>query len=129
MLSTTHSDLSSPHFTISLEEHIFQRKIVNNFLSISLNISFGCSKEPSLSDGSSEYPQHMFWFINRKNVFSTTHSYLESSFYHRSRLVHFFQRKILNVFLSISFNICFGCSKNRLFQTVLLSTHNICFGL
>ena len=25
--------------------------------------------------------------------------------------------------------MCFGCSKNRLFETVLLSTHNICFGL
>ena len=25
--------------------------------------------------------------------------------------------------------MCFGCSKNRLIETVLLSTHNICFGL
>ena len=62
----------------------FQRKILNVFLSISLDICFGCSKEPSLSDGSSEYPQHMFWFINKK-MFSTTPSYLESSFYHKSR--------------------------------------------
>ena len=44
-----------------------------------------------------------------------------------------FERKIANIFLPISFNICFGCSKepshwNRLIETVLLSTHNICFG-
>ena len=41
-----------------------------------------------------------------------------------------FQRKIVNIFLPISFNICFGCGaqKNRLIEMVLLSTHNICFG-
>ena len=33
------------------------------------------------------------------------------------------ERKIVNIFLPISFNIiCFGC------LTVLLSPHNICFG-
>ena len=31
---------------------------------------FGCSKEPSHRDGSFEYPQHMFWFRNKKNNFS-----------------------------------------------------------
>ena len=36
--------------------------------------------------------------------------------------------KIVNIFLSISFNIFFGSQKNRLIETVLLSTHNICFG-
>ena len=35
---------------------------------------------------------------------------------------------LVNIFLSISFNICFGTKKNRLTETVLLSTHNICFG-
>ena len=39
-----------------------------------------------------------------------------------------FERKIVNNLLSINFNICFGSSKNRLIETVLLSTHNICFG-
>ena len=38
------------------------------------------------------------------------------------------EHKIVNIFLPISFNICFGCSKKRLIGTVLLSTHNICFG-
>ena len=39
------------------------------FLSISLNMCFRCSKEPSHRDGSFEYPQHMFWFRNKKNNF------------------------------------------------------------
>ena len=37
------------------------------FLSISLNMCFGCSKEPSHRDGAFEYPQHMFWLRNKKN--------------------------------------------------------------
>ena len=32
---------------------------VKFFLSISFNICFGCSKEPSHQDGSFEYPQHI----------------------------------------------------------------------
>ena len=36
--------------------------------------------------------------------------------------------KIEITFLFISFNICYGAQKNRLNETVLLSTHNICFG-
>ena len=44
----------------------FQRKIVNIFLSISFNICFGCSKEPSQWDSSFEYLQHMFWLRNKK---------------------------------------------------------------
>ena len=39
-----------------------------------------------------------------------------------------FERKIVNIFFPISFNICFGAQKNRLIETVLLSTHSICFG-
>ena len=39
----------------------------------------------------------------------------------------FFRCKIVNIFLLISFNMCFGDQKNRLIETVLLSTHNICF--
>ena len=45
------------------------RKIVIIFLSISLNLCYGCSKEPSHKDGSFEYPQHMFWLRNKKNNF------------------------------------------------------------
>ena len=49
----------------------FNRKIGIIFLSISLNMCFGCSKEPSRSDrdDSFEYPQHMFWSRNKKYVF------------------------------------------------------------
>ena len=43
-----------------------QRKSVIIFLSISLNMCFGCSKEPPHWDGSFEYPQHMFWLRNKK---------------------------------------------------------------
>ena len=40
----------------------------------------------------------------------------------------FFQHKIVNFFLPIIFSIFLGAQKNRLIETVLLSTHNICFG-
>ena len=39
-----------------------------------------------------------------------------------------FERKFLNISLPISLKICLGAQKNRLMETVLLSTHNICFG-
>ena len=45
------------------------RTFVIIFLSISINMCFGCSKEPSHRDGSYEYPQHMFWLRNKKNNF------------------------------------------------------------
>ena len=37
------------------------------------------------------------------------------------------QRKIVNIYLPINFNVL-GAQKNRLIETVLLSSHNICFG-
>ena len=43
-----------------------QCKIEIIFLSISLNMFFGCSKEPSHWDCSFEIPQHMFWLRNKK---------------------------------------------------------------
>ena len=52
-----------------LYEQKFWAKIVNIFLPISLNICFGCSKEPSHWGGSFQYPQHMFWLRNKKNYF------------------------------------------------------------
>ena len=39
-----------------------------------------------------------------------------------------FQCKIVNISLPINFNICLGAQKNRLIETLVLSTHNICFG-
>ena len=44
----------------------FERKIVINFLPISLNICFGYSKEPSHWDGSFKHPKHMFETMGKK---------------------------------------------------------------
>ena len=49
----------------------FEHKVLNFFLSISFNISLGCSKEPSHGHGSFEYPQHIFWLRNKKIIFIT----------------------------------------------------------
>ena len=38
-----------------------------------------------------------------------------------------FDLKNVNIFLPISFTYVLGAQKNRLIETVLLSTHNICF--
>ena len=48
---------------------LLEHKNVMNFLSISLNMCLGCSKEPSHRDGSFEYPQYMFWLRNKKFQF------------------------------------------------------------
>ena len=45
---------------------ICESKIVKIFIPISFNICFGCSKDPSHSDRSFEYPQQMFWLRNKK---------------------------------------------------------------
>ena len=37
-----------------------------------------------------------------------------------------FERKIVNIFLPSVLTYVFGAPKNRLIETVLLSTHNIC---
>ena len=44
----------------------FWRKIVIIFLSISSNVCFGCSKEPSHWDRSFEHLKHMYWLRNKK---------------------------------------------------------------
>ena len=38
-----------------------------------------------------------------------------------------FEHKIVNNFLPTSYNVL-GTQNNRLIETVILSTHNICFG-
>ena len=43
-------------------------------------------------------------------------------------LNHLFEHKIVINFLPINLNIVVGDQKNRLIETILLSTHNICFG-
>ena len=46
-----------------------KHKIGIVFLSISLNMCYGCSKELSHQESSFEYPQHMFWLMNKKYNF------------------------------------------------------------
>ena len=47
----------------------FQHTVLSNFLPISFNIWFGCSKGLGAHwDGSFEYPQHMFWMRNKKSI-------------------------------------------------------------
>ena len=41
----------------------------------------------------------------------------------------YFKNKVALIFLAISLDICLSAQKNRLAKTVLLSTHNIFFGL
>ena len=44
--------------------------------------------------------------------------------------MHNFRAKIAIIFIFISLNLyVLGVQKNRLNETVLLNTHNICFGL
>ena len=59
-------------------------------LSISLNIRFGYSKEPSHRDGSFEYPQHMFWLRNQKIIFLIMHSYQEACTVHKETVSYNF---------------------------------------
>ena len=49
------------------QKHLLKIAVI--YLSISLNMCFRCSKEPSHQDGSFEYPQHMFWLRNKKDTF------------------------------------------------------------
>ena len=91
--------------------------ILNNFLPICFNICFGCSKELSHRDGSFEYPQHMFWLRNMKVSFSLTDYYLDDKLEITEKVCRDTGRQkvseyiISNIFLNISFNMCFGCSK------------------
>ena len=39
-----------------------------------------------------------------------------------------FEHEIVIIFLSINLDMCCVCSKEFLIQTILLSTHNTCFG-
>ena len=72
---------------------------------------FGCSKELSHWDCSSEYPLHMFWLRNKKNNFPVRTLIWGPGqiLYPRSRQTkQKIECKMMNIFLSISFNICFG---------------------
>ena len=63
---------------------------------------FGCSKEPSHRDGSSEYQQHLFWFIKHEETCFQLLTLILSPHFTISLEEHIFQGKIVNIFLSIS---------------------------
>ena len=44
-----------------------------------------------------------------------------------SKIWKLFEREIVDIFFPISLNMYFGCSKEPSYETVYLSTHNICF--
>ena len=47
------------------------------------------------------------------------------SWFSQVRINKIYNSKIVNILLSFSFNICFGCLKDPSHETVLLSTHNM----
>ena len=59
---------------------------------------FGCSKEPSLSDGSSEYRQHLFLFIKHEQICFQLLTLILSPHFTFSLEEHMFQGKIVNIF-------------------------------
>ena len=69
LLQNYHLGLSIITITKGQLSKINLRKIAVIFLSFSLNMCFGCSKDPSHRDSSFEYPQHMIWLRNKKNNF------------------------------------------------------------
>ena len=88
---------------------ISERKIMIIFLSISLNMCLGCSKEPSHWDSSFEYPQHMFWL---RFFFSNMHSYLETG------------KGLIIVKLNCSTYVCVNFS-SRVQSTIFQSCQNL----
>ena len=81
---------------------MFERIFVYNFLSLNINICCGCSKEPSHLDGSFMYTQHMFWLRNKKiNIHITS----------MVKIKEMFELIFVYLCLSLSINICCGCSK------------------
>ena len=75
-------------------------------------------KEYTMSFAHIEFRHDFSWLGPYKN-------YNNSQVY----ISNIFERKYVNIFLPISRNISYvvGAQKNRLIETVLFSTHNICF--
>ena len=63
-------------------------------------------------------------FSKKKIIYKT--STRDENTYTKVKINKIFEHKIVNIFLPISFNMCFGCKNIHLIETVLLSTHYIC---
>ena len=98
-------------------------------------VCFGCSKEPSHWDGSEkvlkdciDYTQHMVWLREKINNFQLpahiSGSHWDCSFEY-PQYMFWLRYKINNFQLQAP---TWGAQKNRLIETVLLRTHNICLG-
>ena len=83
----------------------FQRKTAIIFLSISLKMCSGCSKEQSHGDDSFEYPHHMFWLRNKKTNF------LLSSLIWGPAVLKPGLKKILKTFTVQTFSFIFSSEK------------------
>ena len=75
---------------------------------------FGCSKEPSHSDGSFEYPQHMFWMRNKENSFQirtliwravTSNSHMNIDIIKSTKQAGVLQKKIIKMSLPHTLHI------------------------
>ena len=71
-----------------------------------------------------QLPFHDMYFLPQRDQVS----FLRSTMKIRLSLKTI-QRKIVNIFLLIILACVYGAQKNHLIETVLLSAHNICFGL
>ena len=103
---------------------------MNIFLPINFSICFGCSKEPSHWDGSFEYPQHMFWLRIKKSIFLSRTQFTKV-LYHIQRVILYTKIFSVNLWIfsyPLVKTLVLAAQKNRLIETVLLSTHNIRFG-
>ena len=69
----------------------------------------------------------MFWLRNEKVIFLVTHENSDSEF-HRFRETKFLGLKLQIFSYPSVLTYVLGVQKNRLIETVLLSTHNIYFG-
>ena len=90
-----------------LKFRVRSRKLI--FLVLNQNICYGCTKEPSQWDGSFEHPKHTFKLIGKK-IFTILRSKLLfiKTYIQINKKV---DCKIIYIFLTISLNSCFGCSK------------------
>ena len=84
---------------------------MNFFLSISFNMCFGCSKEPSHRDGPFEYSQHMFWLRNKKNIF-----------FYFIRLTRRLNHQVFMIYENLAI---FSSKKHNFFPRIIIRTTSI----